>query len=103
MADNNTTQAATHVVDRRVGRLVAGYIASGGYSQRAVANAIGVSGSGLSRRISGHARWNLDELFGIAEFLDIPVTWLFDFDSAEGSRMLGVRASRCTALSLVAA
>lgn len=90
----------TYVVDRRVGRLVAGYVAAGGHTRQALAEFIPLDKGSLSRSINGERQWNLSELFRIAEFLDVPVSYLIDPDGQTGARMLEVRASRCTVSSL---
>lgn len=92
MAGNSHSQHATaYIADRRVGRVIAGYLAAFGHTQTELAEFIPLNKSQLSRSMAGRRRWNLDELERAAEFLDLPIGVLVDPDGFDPSHLAAAR------------
>jgi transcriptional regulator with XRE-family HTH domain len=56
-------------------------------SQSKIAKALGMSQQALSRRYTGEIAFDINELFGIAKYLDVPVSDLLPNDVDERSCM----------------
>ncbi len=52
-------------------RLV-GMLHAKGYDQRAVAEQLGISISGVSRRYTGHTPWHIDEMYCLMDMIQAP-------------------------------
>lgn len=70
--------APTYVVDRRIGKAVAAEVAYAGVSRQTVAEHIGIDKSSFSRSVAGKRQWKAAEILDIAQFLDIPVSYLLE-------------------------
>lgn len=53
------------------------------FTQKYLADSLGISRSGLSKRLHGHTRWEASELYRLADLLGCSV---LDFDKDGGSR-----------------
>lgn len=70
-------------ISAAVGANIRAEMARRGVAQMTLAAAVGVSQSGLSKRLRGHTPLGVDELLRIAAFLDVPVNDLIPSTASE--------------------
>lgn len=85
--------ATVHVIDRRVGAIIAMHLAARGLKRQELADFIPLDKGSLSRSIDGKRSWKLPELERTAEFLGVTLGGLVDEPSTEVAAMLGLSRS----------
>jgi len=72
-----TIRSVTHDTRQIVGASIRSELARRGLNQRDLAERLEISPPSVSRKLSGHLPFSVDELAATAEFLELPVSVLF--------------------------
>ena len=71
--------------DAAVGLAISLYLQAGTITKQKLADAIGLSRATVSRKISGHVGWSLEEVMAVGEFLGLSTSDLLPHRTDDGS------------------
>lgn len=71
--------------DAAVGLSIALYLQAGTITKQKLADAIGLSRATVSRKVSGHVGWSLEELMAVGEYLGLSTSDLLPHRTDDGS------------------
>lgn len=66
----------------QIGPTVRAELARRGLTQADLSNQLGISGAGVSNRMTGITAWDINELDTVARYLDLPLTALLPTEAS---------------------
>ena len=84
-AIDTKTSTGFEKADAAVGLSIALYLQAGTITKQKLADAIGLSRATVSRKVSGHVGWSLEEVMAVGEYLGLSTSDLLPHRTDDGS------------------